>query len=93
MSANGKDLSFPDMAKIKINIERCKGCGICVSVCPIDNLRMSANMNKSGHKHVEVIDEAKCTGCALCCQMCPDVVIEIVEQLQKAATVPTESDV
>lgn len=65
------------MAKIKFNIERCKGCGLCVPVCPVGNIRMSSSINKLGHKYGKVIDKDKCTGCGLCCLMCPDVVIEI----------------
>jgi 2-oxoglutarate ferredoxin oxidoreductase subunit delta len=65
------------MAKIKFDFERCKGCGLCVPVCPKDALGMSSGMNKLGHKYAEVIDEGKCSGCGLCFLMCPDVVIEI----------------
>lgn len=66
-----------DMAKIKFNIERCKGCGLCVIACPRDNIRMSAELNKGGHKYAEIIDEANCNGCGMCFRMCPDIVIEI----------------
>jgi len=65
------------MAKIKFRIERCKGCGLCVPVCPNDNIQMSCGINKLGQKYAEVIDKDKCTGCGLCCLMCPDVVIAI----------------
>lgn len=65
------------MAKIKFRIERCKGCGLCVPVCPNEAIRMSSGINKLGHKYAELIDAGKCTGCGLCCLMCPDVVISI----------------
>ncbi|MBN1126501.1 MAG: 4Fe-4S binding protein [Sedimentisphaerales bacterium] len=65
------------MAKINLNMERCKGCGLCIGACPIDNLRMSEELNSKGYPFAEVIDKDKCTGCALCCRMCPDVAIEI----------------
>jgi 2-oxoglutarate ferredoxin oxidoreductase subunit delta len=65
------------MVKTKFNIENCKGCEFCVSVCPIGILTMSDKMNKKGYHYAEIKDENKCTGCGLCFQMCPDVCIEI----------------
>jgi 2-oxoglutarate ferredoxin oxidoreductase subunit delta len=62
---------------IKLNIERCKGCGLCVDVCPRDNLRLSEKINSKGHHYIELIELNNCTGCGLCYQMCPDLVIEI----------------
>ena len=65
------------MADINLNIERCKGCGLCVGACPIENVRMSGELNSRGYIYAEIIDKDRCTGCALCCRMCPDVAIEI----------------
>jgi 2-oxoglutarate ferredoxin oxidoreductase subunit delta len=79
------------MAKIKFRIERCKGCGLCVPVCPNDNIQMSGGINKLGHKYAKVIDEDKCTGCGLCCLMCPDVSIELAGEEKETAK--TKADV
>ena len=65
------------MANIKIDKQRCKGCCLCVAVCPRANIRMSELFNEAGRHYAEIIDEADCTGCALCCQMCPDLAIQI----------------
>lgn len=65
------------MSQINLNIERCKGCGLCVGACPIGILRMSDTLNSKGYHFVEVTDPDKCTGCGMCCRMCPDVAIEI----------------
>jgi len=65
------------MAEIKINVELCKGCGLCVAQCPIANIKMSEEANNQGHIYPIIISKEKCTGCALCCKMCPDVAIEI----------------
>ena len=63
--------------RIKIDIKCCKGCGLCVSVCPQKNLKMSEGTNRSGHLYAVIADKDKCTGCGLCYLMCPDVAIEI----------------
>jgi len=74
------------MVKINFNLQRCKGCELCVDVCPKDNIRMSESINKmAGHSCAEIIDEEKCTGCGLCFLICPDMVIDIVAKQQEKA--------
>jgi len=65
------------MADIRIYKHRCKGCCLCVSQCPVGNIRMSEVLNEGGFSYAEIIDAEECTGCGLCCLMCPDVAIEI----------------
>lgn len=65
------------MAKLKIDIKSCKGCGLCVSACPQKILQMSEGTNSSGHLYVVMIEIEKCTGCGLFYLMCPDIAIEI----------------
>jgi 2-oxoglutarate ferredoxin oxidoreductase subunit delta len=66
------------VAKLTFNTDRCKGCGLCVSVCPRKILRLSENtFNKEGYNPVECTDMDKCIACAMCATMCPDVVIRV----------------
>ncbi len=66
------------MAKITINKEACKGCGLCATVCPKQILRVSATTsNNQGYFVVEETDPEKCIGCAFCATMCPDCVITV----------------
>jgi 2-oxoglutarate ferredoxin oxidoreductase subunit delta len=60
---------------IAIDQERCKGCGFCVSFCPLGVLAMSAKFNAKGYHYPEVLDDSKCTGCGLCGMYCPDFAI------------------
>ena len=46
------------MAKIVLNTKKCKGCFICVSVCPKKALYDSGKINEKGYKIV-AIDEDK----------------------------------
>lgn len=39
----------PMAGKIIIDIERCKGCGLCVAVCPKSGIAISKKSNKSGY--------------------------------------------
>jgi 2-oxoglutarate ferredoxin oxidoreductase subunit delta len=62
--------------KIIIDIERCKGCGLCVAVCPKNGIAISKKSNKSGYFPAEAAN-SDCTGCAVCAIVCPDAAIEV----------------
>ena len=66
------------MNKVMIQEDKCKGCGLCVSVCPKKILKISSQrLNAKGFRPAEVIDIQKCIACAFCAAICPDVVIEV----------------
>ena len=66
------------MAKVTFNTDFCKGCGLCVEVCPRKILVISRDkINKKGHNPAVMTDQAKCIGCAFCATMCPDCVITV----------------
>mgnify|MGYP006306007543 CR=1 FL=1 len=68
---------------IKIDKERCKGCVLCVAVCPLHWLKVSDKVNKKGLRYVEITDPSRCTGCGMCFIMCPDNAIEINAEKKK----------
>ena len=66
------------MAKLTINKEACKGCGLCVTACPKKILRVSqTTSNNQGYFVVEEIAPEQCIACAFCATMCPDVAITV----------------
>ncbi len=68
--------------KIIINAERCKGCGLCVKVCPKGHIAISKESNKAGFFPAQVTD-TDCTGCSVCALVCPDAVIEVLREQVK----------
>ncbi|MGI5908283.1 MAG: 4Fe-4S dicluster domain-containing protein [Christensenellales bacterium] len=66
------------MARITIDGQRCKGCGLCVLFCPKKILKLSDGaLNVKGYRSVIVTQMDACTGCCSCARMCPDCVIEV----------------
>ncbi len=65
------------MTKIVLLKERCKGCGLCTTVCPQELLSLGNEMNKQGYRIVYQSEKEKCKGCKLCAEMCPDIAIEV----------------
>ena len=66
------------MAKVTFNTDFCKGCGLCVEVCPRKILVISRDkINKKGHNPAEITDQSKCIACAFCATMYPDCVITV----------------
>ncbi len=76
--------------KIKIDIEKCKGCGLCIAVCPKNSIIISKKSNKGGYFPAEA-KNIDCTGCSACALICPDAAI-IVFRDEPANKQKTKAD-
>lgn len=65
------------MEKVKLDVERCKGCYLCIANCKIGAISLSDYTNRKGVVTVKV-DQEKCVQCGCCYTMCPDLVFEIL---------------
>jgi len=65
------------MGTIKVDLELCKGCYLCLDACAKHLLVVSDTYNSKGYRTILMIESEKCTGCKLCAIMCPDSVIEV----------------
>jgi 2-oxoglutarate ferredoxin oxidoreductase subunit delta len=67
---------------ITIDQDRCKGCGLCVLVCPQRVISLEERVFNAKGFHPARLDEAEreCTGCAVCAVICPDVCITVFRE-------------
>lgn len=56
---------------VVIDAEECKGCGLCVEVCPPGVLQISEALNRMGY-HPAEYKGVECTGCGVCFYVCPE---------------------
>lgn len=57
---------------------RCKGCGLCVTVCPRHLIGIDiTRFNIKGYHPALIRHEEQCTGCANCAMMCPETGITV----------------
>jgi 2-oxoglutarate ferredoxin oxidoreductase subunit delta len=69
----------------RLDADRCKGCGLCVSVCPKTVLEIAEQVNARGYFPAYQARPEDCVFCATCAIMCPDVAITIQEIDESAA--------
>jgi len=62
--------------EIRINRDRCKGCGFCIEFCPKKLIIRGTDFNAGGY-FAALFLGGDCTGCTLCAVICPDVAIEV----------------
>jgi 2-oxoglutarate ferredoxin oxidoreductase subunit delta len=81
---------MPVRGWIEVNELYCKGCGLCISVCPQDALELDQeHLTPKGYHPVALVSD-QCTGCGLCAVVCPDAALTVMrEAVTKAARVIT----
>jgi len=61
----------------EVDQERCKGCELCIGVCPEEILKMSDTFNRQGQRYAVCFEPDRCTACTFCAVICPESAIRI----------------
>ena len=64
---------------IVVDIEKCKGCEVCVVNCPTDVIRLTPEVNGKGYHYAYMEIPEACIGCSNCAVVCPDGVISVYQ--------------
>jgi len=67
---------------LKIDAERCVGCGFCVRDCPVEAVRL--------RKKKAVIDEERCTSCGVCFRVCENDAV-VFDRVSSEGTVQCDA--
>ena len=56
---------------LRVDVNECKGCGLCVEACPPKVIGMSEKLNHYGYRTATYAGEG-CTACGICFMVCPE---------------------
>ena len=68
------------LGEVKIDHDKCKGCGLCVGCCAASVLKLTGE--KKAKKSTMVDELPFCMSCGDCAAICPEQAIEITRFLQ-----------
>lgn len=55
---------------MEVDYSKCKGCGECVKVCPVDAITIDQRVTEGKKKKITIRDEEVCLGCGVCAKTC-----------------------
>lgn len=66
--------------KISVDEQFCKGCYLCIEVCPQKVWGPGQRRSRAGYSMPRVLDLKSCAVCFLCEMTCPDLALTVMEE-------------
>lgn len=60
-----------DRGVLRVDVDECKGCGLCINACPPKAISLSERLNHYGYRTATYAGKG-CTGCGICFMVCPE---------------------
>jgi NAD-dependent dihydropyrimidine dehydrogenase PreA subunit len=79
-----------DRGLLQVDVDECKGCGLCVEACPPKVIQLSERLNHYGYR-TALYAGVGCTGCGICFIACPEPGAIVVSRLANRAVVERRS--
>ena len=80
-----------DRGVLKVDINECKGCGLCMDACPPKVISLSERLNHYGYRTATYTGKG-CTGCGICFMVCPEPgAITVYKRIQDVAAAAVTS--
>lgn len=71
---------MPVKGWIEVNQKYCKGCELCVSVCPQSVMALDLEHLTPKGYHPVYLAKSGCTGCAICAVVCPEAALTVYRE-------------
>ncbi len=69
------------LEKVTVREEICKGCELCVLVCPKKIMAIDTQrFNAKGYNPARCTDNETCIACGMCAIVCPDSAIKVEKE-------------
>lgn len=56
---------------LQVDLNECKGCGLCVEACPPKVISLGDRLNHYGYRTASYLGSG-CTACGICFMVCPE---------------------
>jgi 2-oxoglutarate ferredoxin oxidoreductase subunit delta len=78
-----------DRGLLRVDINECKGCGLCIEACPPRAIHLSEQLNHYGYR-TATYNGKDCTGCGICFMACPEPGAITVLRLRRGVAMQAE---